>query len=241
MDTLSRVLDDLGRLLRYFMPALVGVVAAWLLAPGALILPRVVTIRLGDPPSSEQVSWMPLLLFMLAMGVMIYTVHSNISCRPVLWIIHSFILKGQSNGAANTSDWEHRLDLARWDRRYGDKDRPEARVQEALNSMNHGGHFLYCSSYAIVLVPLILDWAFGKDSDPSRNWWVLASIAVIVWTCAFVSDIRTTRWDARALATFGLTEQVTEGAEWRTWPPIRVAIVIACVAAIGGIVVCALT
>ena len=183
----DHALSSLGFLLRYFASGFVAVLVA------ATIWER---NPLGNIEQwSAAKTW---LAFISAgvIGVLTYCIHKNVH-HPVHFCIAIWIV-GTEEPSGKIKKWlvghqTYPLDKARWERRYHDVT-PQQAAQRALDAWAATLHFLYCSAYSAIFIPLGLIIA---GETLKSKWWIALVSGFIVFISTFLSDVRATYYERR--------------------------------------------
>lgn len=83
--------------------------------------------------------------------------------------------------------WE--LDTQRWKRRASDDEEIKS-VQKELDKWGAFLNFLYCSSYATILVPIFIRWF--RSEQTQGYWWKVSVFGSFILIFALISEWRET-------------------------------------------------
>lgn len=180
---------NFGSVLRHFSAPVIGLGVVHLLNPSDTVLASLVTIAKTGTPPEPVISLWPLVIFMLAFGVILYHGHRTIFHlafnRLDVWIIRRL---------RSTKVSARELDLARADRRYAPEGKAERARQRTLDDFNAACHFLWCSAWSIWIIPILLSYKFPSVSW-SNNWSSYGPILGVLALIALISDVLAIIWD----------------------------------------------
>lgn len=197
------------RVLRYFTAPVVGLAAIYFSEESSenseSVLSELVTIahtKNGEPI----ISWWPLLAFTFAFGIALYHTHKTLFhfffTYFNVWVVCKFL-------SENVSAKD--LDTARYMREYADREFGGSKGQDLslpseqsrlaayadqarLSELNSAIHMMWCSAWAILLLPAILSCKFQEIENAVTWLWVSAPFFAIALSC----DIVATFFDVKA-------------------------------------------
>lgn len=145
-EALIRILDSFDRILRYIAPGFVALFVFMFVSQPLNLFDGWI-----DPASV-----VPVVCICAALaGCAIYGIHTAVMI-PLFWGAILFV-KLRSNSGEEMM----RQDIQRWLRRTGKNAEAKA-VQDQLDRWSALQHYLYCSSYSMIAIPLFFKWNRGE-------------------------------------------------------------------------------
>lgn len=195
------ILNRLGAIIRYIAPGFV--VLFLLLALGVNIE------GFQNYPNDKYLYWV-IPIGAALLGVLTYALHICVIVRiiwlPLIMLIHrrwdnSFMSKKEKS--QSTTDLLFKFDTQRWKRRVSEA--PEIKsIQSELDKWGAMQSFIYCSSYALIVISLL---SLILKLPPSINTLLLLRffairififcLGAIMLICALISDFRHTNYEFR--------------------------------------------
>ncbi len=150
-ETIDRILSRLETWIRYVAPGFVLLGVAWLLKPD--MVARVYC-------ELQRFPWIPPVLVSL-IGVAIYAVHQNVIVRFLFWLVVLIQIYWKADEYPTalrrqpTPVVMRTIETERWLRRSGNQN--IRMIQSTLDSWASLMNFLYCSSYSLLALPLVIE------------------------------------------------------------------------------------
>ena len=177
METiLTRAIEELGTMLRWFASTFVGLVVTWMIDTEHDIVKKIY---------GTLDSWWLFLFGVLAFGVVLYSCHKALVHPLLFW----FGVWPVGKVLATSARYENGiiLDLKRSSRR--DLSIPAAQnIQRDLDNWANYLHFLYCSAWAVITVPALA--LHFMDQTEGANWFLSFGVGGGLLVAAFYSDCR---------------------------------------------------
>lgn len=180
----GEIFDRMSALLRYIAPGYVAILVAGFVRD----------IDLKNISDNSCIFWAIVVIGILS-GVLVYAIHMCILTRIVwcpmfFWLMQFSPFKKHCpyRGTEKAFALSILLDEQRWLRRFSKKPEDKA-IQKELDNWGAMQSFLYCSSYAMLLTPILLNWILN---DPVLWGDILrfGFMGIIVLFLALISDFR---------------------------------------------------